>query len=131
MARRLDARTLAVLTAGSVRAGLLGWLLLTFLTDHNARLTHAGLGQQPNTVVQAYRDWLSGDAARYDAAQRARYATLRATTAPSVGLLPLPVQPTTLFYYDISANSTLWGNQAYARFFGKKAVWVQPPGTKP
>ena len=76
VARRLDARTLAVLTAGSVRAGLLGWLLLAFLTDHNARLTHAGLGQQPNTVVQAYRDWLSGDAA-----QRARRRQVRAAPA--------------------------------------------------
>lgn len=84
-----------------------------------------------NTVVQAYRDWLSGDAARYDTAQRARYATLQATSAPSVGLPPLLVQPTTLFYSDISTNSTLWGNQAYALFFGKKAVWVQPPDTTP
>ena len=113
------------------RLALLAWLPLALATDHNTHLSHAGIGQGYTTVVQAYRDWLGGGAARYDAAQRARYATLRATTAPSVGLLPLPVQPTTLFYYDISANSTLWGNQAYARFFGKKAVWVQPPGTKP
>ena len=75
--------------------------------------------------------WLSGDAARYDTAQRARYDTLQATSAPSVGLPPLLVQPTTLFYSDISTNSTLWGNQAYALFFGKEAVWVQPPDTTP
>ena len=114
-----------------VRLALLGWLPLALATDHNTHLSHAGIGQGYTTVVQAYRDWLSGDAARYDAAQRARYVALRATAAPNVGLPPLPVQPTTLFYYDISANSTLWGNQAYARFFNKKAVWVQPPGTKP
>ena len=112
------------------RLALLAWLPLALATDHNTHLTHDGIGRQTNTVVQAYRDWLSGDAARYDAAQRARYTTLRATTAPSVGLPPLPVQPATLFYYDISANPTLWGNQAYAQFFGKKAVWVQPLGTK-
>ncbi|GAA4038656.1 hypothetical protein GCM10022409_25270 [Hymenobacter glaciei] len=114
-----------------VRLALLGWLPLALATDHNTHLTHAGIGQGYTAVVQAYRDWLSGDAARYDAAQRARYATLRATAAPGVGLPPLPVQPVTLFYYDISANSTLWGNQAYAQFFGKKAVWVQPPSAKP
>ena len=113
------------------RLALLAWLPLALATDHNTHLSHAGIGQGYTTVVQAYRDWLGGDAARYDAAQRARYATLRATAAPNVGLPPLPVQPTTLFYYDISANSTLWGNQAYALFFGKKAVWVQPPGTRP
>ena len=114
-----------------VRLALLGWLPLALATDHNTHLSHAGIGQGYVTVVQAYRDWLSGDAARYDAAQRARYSALRATAAPNVGLSPLPVQPATLFYYDISANSTLWGNQAYARFFDKKAVWVQPLGTKP
>ena len=114
-----------------VRLALLAWLPLALATDHNTHLSHAGIGQSYVTVVQAYRDWLSGDAARYDAAQRARYAALRATAAPNVGLPPLPVQPATLFYYDISANSTLWGNQAYARFFNKKAVWVQPVGTKP
>ena len=113
------------------RLALLAWMPLSLATDHNMRLTHAGIGQGYTTVVQAYRDWLSGDAGRYDAAQRARYATLQAAAAPNVGLPPLPVQPVTLFYYDISANSTLWGNQAYAQFFGKKAVWVQPPGTKP
>ena len=114
-----------------VRLALLAWLPLALATDHNTHLTHTGIGRGYTTVVQAYRDWLSGDAGRYDAAQRERYATLRATAAPDVGLPPLPVQPTTLFYYDISANSTLWGNQAYAQYFGKKAVWVQPPGTKP
>ena len=131
VARRLDAQAIAWLCTGPLRLALVGWLLVAFATDHNTHLTHEGIGRQTNTVVQAYRDWLSGDAARYDAAQRARYDALRATAAPNVGLPPLPVQPATLFYYDISANSTLWGNQAYALFFNKKAVWVQPAGTKP
>ena len=110
---------------------LLAWLILALATDHNSHLTHAGIGQGYTAVAQAYRDWLSGDAARYDAALRARYAALRTTAATAVGLPPLPVQPATLFYYDISPNSTLWGNQAYARYFGKQAVWVQPACTKP
>ena len=114
-----------------VRVALLAWLPLALATDHNTHLSHAGIGQGYTTVVQAYCDWLSGDAARYDATQRARYVILRATHMPSVGLPPLPVQPPMLFYYDISTNSTLWGNQAYARFFGKKAVWVQPVEAKP
>ena len=48
-------------------------LVCLFLTDHNQNLVHEGIGRAPNTVVQAYRDWLSGDAARYSAAQYARY----------------------------------------------------------
>lgn len=112
---------------GYVRAALGLWLPLALLTDHNARLTHTGIGQGHLPVVQAYRDWLGGDAARYDDAQHARYQQLRATPADSVALPPLPVRPWTLFYYDISYNPSLWGNQSYAQFFGKKAVWVQPP----
>ena len=76
-----------------VRVALLAWLPLALATDHNTHLSHAGIGQGYTTVVQAYYDWLSGDAARYDATQRTRYAILRATHMSSVGLPPLPVQP--------------------------------------
>ena len=82
-----------------MRLALLAWLPLALATDHNTHLSHAGIGQGYTTVVQASRDWLSGEARRYDAAQRARYSALRATAAPNVELPPLPVQPTTLFYY--------------------------------
>lgn len=111
-----------------VHGALLLWLPLTFLTDHNARLTHIGIGQGRNAVVQAYRDWLSGDAARYDDAQKARYQLLYSTPRNvDIVLPPLPVRPHTLFYYDISYNPALWGNQAYAQFFGKQTVRVQHP----
>ena len=105
-------------------AGVL--ILCLFFTDHNQNLVHAGIGKAPNTVVQAYRDWLSGDAARYSAAQDARYRLLRTTRQDSVRLPELPVRPVTLFYADISYSPALWGNQVYARFFHKSAVWVKP-----
>ncbi|MGI4736504.1 MAG: DUF6056 family protein [Janthinobacterium lividum] len=99
-----------------------------FLTDHNTTLRHEGIGRGASTVVQAYRDWLSGDAARYDAAQLARYQQMRAAAPGGRVVLPaLPVLPQTLFYYDISYNPALWGNVAYAQFFGLQQVWVQPP----
>lgn len=101
-------------------------LCCLFLTDHNQNLVHEGIGRAPNTVVQAYRDWLSGDAARYSAAQYARYRLLRTTRQDSVRLPELPVRPVTLIYVDISYNSALWGNQVYAQFFRKPAVWVDP-----
>ncbi|NVO31507.1 hypothetical protein HW554_09830 [Hymenobacter sp. P5342] len=102
-------------------------LICLFFTDHNHNLLHDDIGRAPNTVVQAYRDWLSGDARRYHQTQKARYQQLRTISTDSVQVLPLPTRPRTLFYYDISYNPALWGNQAYAQFFGKKAVWVQPP----
>ena len=101
-------------------------LICLFLTDHNQNLVHGGISRAPNTVVQAYRDWLSGDAARYSAAQYARYQQLRTSRQDSVRLPELPVRPVILFYLDISYNPQLWGNQKYALFFHKQAVWVDP-----
>ncbi|MDJ0364411.1 hypothetical protein QMK33_04550 [Hymenobacter sp. H14-R3] len=103
-----------------------GALLLSclFFTDHNQNLVHAGIGRAPNTVVQAYRDWLGGDAARYHAAQLTRYRIMRTTQQDSVRLPDLPVHPVTIFYSDISCNPALWGNRAYAQFFHRKAAYA-------
>lgn len=111
-----------------VAALLWAGLLLAFLTDHNVRVTHALAGVGSNTVVLAYRDWLSGDAARYDQQQRARYQLLRAQTQQRLRLKPLAVEPPTLIYLDITTDSTYWGNLAYAQYFYQQAVWVGPGG---
>ncbi|QKG58221.1 hypothetical protein GKZ68_17275 [Hymenobacter sp. BRD128] len=126
--RRLPAHHLALLLAGPTRWVLGVALLLTFFTDHNPRLLPARIGQGYNTVMQAYRDWLSGDAARYDQQQRARYAQVQAAApaAAPLRLDPLRVMPTTLFYADISASPVTWGNEAYAAFFHYPAVYVAP-----
>ena len=110
--------------APKIPAGVLLLLLLAvaLLADGNSRLRNAATGRGAHTVALAYRDWLSGDAGRFDAAERRRYALLRATAADSVIAPPLAVTPGTLFYYDLG----LWGNKALALYFGKKAVWVQP-----
>ena len=104
---------------------LLLLLVITLLSDGNGRLRGDAIGRGYNTVGQAYRDWLSGDARRFDEAERRRYALLRATTADSVAVPPLPVTPATLFYFDIGPSAGLWGNQYLAHYFDKKAVWVQ------
>jgi hypothetical protein len=105
-------------------------ILCYFLTDHNNSLQHKRIGQATSSVVQAYRDWLSGSAARYDQQQRARVALVRAA-APSIAPLrldPLREQPRTIFYYDISADERLWGNVAYSQFYGGPAVYVLEAG---
>ena len=113
-------------------AGLLwGWLLLSFVSDHNVRVEHVNLGRGSNNVVVAYRDWLSGAAGRYDAQQRARYRQLLAAPAQRLRLALLVAEPPTLVYYDITTDSTYWGNSAYAQFFGQRTVWVGPGGHAP
>lgn len=126
--RRLPARYRALLLAAPVRVALGVALLLAFFTDHNPRLLPAHAGQGFNPVLQAYRDWLSGDAARYDQQQCARYAQVRAASpsAAPLRLDPLRTLPPTLFYADISASPTAWGNVAYAALLGYPAVYVAP-----
>jgi MFS family permease len=114
--------------------GLFGLLGLALLSDGNGRLRNADIGRGYNTVALAYRDWLSGDARRFDAAERSRYALLRTSSTDSVAVPPLPVRPASLLYYDIGPSPGLWGNKALALYFGKKAVWVDwklpvPPPT--
>lgn len=129
-ATRLDARYVALLSTKSVQIALASWFVIAFLSDHNVGLTHDGIGRNSNTIVQAYRDWLSGSAAQYDRQQRARVALVRAAS-PSAGPLrldPLREQPRTIFYYDISADERLWGNVAYSQFYGGPAVYVLEAG---
>ncbi|WP_460502189.1 hypothetical protein, partial [Hymenobacter agri] len=114
-----------------VAALLWAGLLLAFGTDHNVRLMHPLAGVGSNAVVVAYRDWLSGDAARYDQQQRARYQLLRRRSSQRICLRPLVAEPPTLLYYDITTDSAYWGNQVYARYFGHRAVWVGPGGHLP
>lgn len=126
--RRLPLRYRALLLAPPGRRVLGVALLLAFCTDHNPRLLPGRAGQGCNAVLQAYRDWLSGDAARYDQQQRARYAQVQAAApaAAPLRLDPLRTLPATLFYADISASPDAWGNVAYAAFFHYPAVYVAP-----
>lgn len=109
-------------------AVLWGWLLLAVATDHNLALRHDQMGTSLSALAQAYYDWGSGAAATYDQQQRARYTYLRRLSVPAtpVRLDPLRSEPPTLFYSDISADATLWGNTTYAHFFNCSAVYVAP-----
>jgi hypothetical protein len=128
--RRLRPRYQAVLLTAPVRAGLGFWLLAAFLSDHNPGLLATSYGQGQNAVLQAYRDWLSGDAARYDQQQQARLALVQAHAPKPVplGFAPLRPVPLSLFHADIAPDSTGWSNRAYARFYRyPAAVYVAEP----
>ena len=104
---------------------LLALLALALLSDGNGRLRGEAIGHSYSTVGQAYRDLLSGDAKRYDAAVRNRYTLLQTVAADSVAVPILPIAPNTLFLFDIGNNPRHWCNLMLAHYFGKKAVWVQ------
>ncbi|UOR06757.1 DUF6056 family protein [Hymenobacter aerilatus] len=108
-----------------VRLGMSLLVLLLVLSDQNITLKRSRIGQPTNSVTQAYRDWLSGDAAQYNREEEARYTLIRQTLADSVVIPPLSVQPVTLVWWDISENPAMWGNRAYADYFHKKAIWVK------
>ena len=106
------------------------WLLLAFVTDHNLRLRGPEQLANSNNSVLAYRDWLSGAAACYDAQLTARYQQLRATPANTVCTVSaLREPPFSLSFLDLSAEDPQdWTNQEYAKFFRKKEIRavVQP-----
>lgn len=108
-----------------------GWLLLSLATDHNLRLAHRELGRASNNAVRAYRDWLSGSAARYNATLRSRYQQLRTTEEQHVQVAALAkdARPKTLLYYDITTDKNFGINIDYAKYFYKKYVWTGPGGT--
>ena len=94
------------------------------------RVAHRDVGRASNNAVLAYRDWLSGSAARYDEALRARYQLLR--TAPGRALqvpaLPPTARPPMLLYHDLTTDSIFGLNQYYARYFGRRTAWIGPGG---
>lgn len=108
-----------------VATGLVwGWLLINFFSDYKVRVAHRDVGRASNNAVLTYRDWLSGSAARYDEALRARYQLLR--TAPGraiqVPALPPAARPPMLLYHDLTTDITFGLNQDYARYFGRRTA---------
>lgn len=79
-----------------------------------------------NNVKIAWRDLLSGDAARYDRESAQRHAMIRASDQADVTVPLLKARPKTLFFNDFKPDSTNWRNTGGARFFRKHSLSVQP-----
>jgi hypothetical protein len=110
---------------GFVRWTLLAWLPFTYFNDYNHRLL-PGYRLSTNNSFTAYRDLLSGAAARYDAQLTARYRFLQTTPLAQPTVAPLTDPPLTLLFSDITTNPTDWSNLAYADFFKKKSIVTRP-----
>jgi hypothetical protein len=113
------------------RWALLAWLPFTFLTDYNHHLRNPGYRLSTNNSSLAYRDLLHGAGARYNAELNARYHFLRTDAAPRPQVPALTDPPITLLFSDITADTTDWANTAYAEFFGKKTIVLQPDTLRP
>ena len=115
---------LAGLVAGRLAPLWAMVLLLFFFADYNVQTRATMLGQGSNNVIRAYRQWLGGEAARYDAELRARYQVLQ-TGAPVATIHPLRNRPDLLYSFDIAEVTGLEALQTYARYFGVRQVIVQ------
>ncbi|GAB3331276.1 hypothetical protein GCM10027511_39880 [Hymenobacter humi] len=96
-------------------------LVLFFFADYNVQTRATMLGQGSNNVIRAYRQWLNGEAAGYDAELRARYQTLH-SGAPVVTIRPLRNRPDLLYSFDIVGTNNPEFLEGYARYFGTKRV---------
>ncbi|MCC3151553.1 DUF6056 family protein [Hymenobacter sp. BT770] len=123
--QRPHATTAPLRLPAFVRWTLLAWLPITFLNDYNHRLL-PGYRLSTNNSFTAYRDLLSGAAARYDAELTARYRFLQTTPLAQPTVAPLTDPPLTLLFSDITTNPTDWSNLAYADFFKKKSIVTRP-----
>jgi len=114
------------LVAGRLALLWTGLLVLFFFTDYNVQTRATMLGQGSNNVVRAYRQWLGGEAKRYDDEMRARYAAL-GSSALVVQIQPLRHRPDLLCSFDVAdpENAQVLHLQGYATYFGKKRVVVK------
>ena len=79
-----------------------------------------------NNVKVAWRDLLSGDAARYDRESAQRHAMIRSSDQADVAVPLLKTRPRTLYFNDFKPDPTNWRNVGGARFFRKHSLSVQP-----
>lgn len=102
----------------------LALLLLFFFSDYNVQTRSHLLGHGSNNVVRAYRQWLGGEAARFDAELRARYWKL-AVGGPVVAITPLRSRPELLYSFGVADANSLTVLQNYARYFDVPKVVVE------
>ena len=121
--QKQPAAALETLATPRLRPLWLGLLGLFFLADYNVQTRSYLLGQGSNNVVRAYRQWLNGEAARFDAEVRVRYQVL-ATGGPRVTIQPLRNQPTLLYCFDVAGLTNPTTVQQYATYFGVPQVVV-------
>ncbi|MET4074109.1 hypothetical protein [Hymenobacter sp. UYCo722] len=94
-------------------------LVLFFFADYNVQTRATMVGQGSNNVLRAYRQWLSGDAAGYDAEQRARYRTLTVPD-PGAAIAPLQHRPELLISFDIGEVTNPITLRQYRRYLAEQ-----------
>ncbi|MBC6608303.1 hypothetical protein H8B13_15850 [Hymenobacter sp. BT188] len=123
VAYRLQQGKHVTTVSGGARHLLLLLAVVLLWSDHDVALSRIHLNRGFNTVFTAYRDLLNGSAAHYDQQQQVRYRLL---TGPKLDvLLPaLTAQCKTIEGRDLSTDPRWWGNQGWAKCFGRRTVRV-------
>jgi hypothetical protein len=121
----MPSRVLAGLVTGRLAPLRVGLLLVFFMADYNLQTRASMVGQGSNNVVRAYREWLGGEAARYDAELRARYQTIQ-SGAPVVTIYPLQNKPDLLFCFDVTRAEDPIMLRYYAQYFGVPRIIDAP-----
>ncbi|MCC3153374.1 DUF6056 family protein [Hymenobacter sp. BT770] len=112
---------LRMLVTGRLSPMWTAMLVLFFFADYNVQTRATMLGQGSNNAIRAYRQWLDGEAAGYDAELRARYQALQ-SGAPVVTIRPLAYRPDLLYSFDIVGTDNPEFLKGYAQYFGTKQV---------
>lgn len=86
----------------------------------------AALAGSANNVKTAWRDLISGDAARFDRESAQRHAMIRASQQPDVLVPVLQTTPKSLFFNDLKPDPANWRNTGCARFFRKHSLGLLP-----
>lgn len=119
---------LAGLSTGRLTPLWLALLAVFFVADYNVQTRASMIGQGSNNAIRAYREWLGGAAARYDAELRARYHSIQ-TDGPVVTVYPLRNHPDLLFCFDVTNSVNPDMLRLYARYFGVPRIVNAPSDT--
>ncbi|MBK9229064.1 MAG: hypothetical protein IPL67_18880 [Ignavibacteria bacterium] len=77
---------------------------------------------KPNNITTAFNDLFSGSAYSYNRQLNERYQFLENCPNDSCRVDSLINIPKTIFYKDITSNSTMLSSEWYGNFFNKKSV---------
>ncbi len=83
--------------------------------------------KEGSNMRTAYRDLLSGRAARYDAELTHRYEMFAGSKADYLEVNQLENTPDTIFFDDITVHANNWRNDSYAKYFHKKTIVLAKP----
>ncbi len=88
-------------------------------------MTSWALLSPKSNISVAWRNVLSGSAARFDQQLLARYDQIKKSDESEMSVPRLTDTPNTIFFDDITSDPKDWRNTSYARFFGTQTIRLE------